>query len=126
MEIRPNIDLEEKVAFLHSLTVFSVPATYGEAFGLFIVEALACGVPVVQPEHGAFPELVKLTGGGVLCQADDPGSLADELEDVLLDSEKRRALAEGGRRKVEEYFNVARMAKDFERVCEEVLAPVSA
>jgi glycosyltransferase involved in cell wall biosynthesis len=71
VEFCPNLDRPAKLAFLHSLTVFSVPALYGEAFGLYVIEALAAGVPVVQPRTAAFPELLEATGGGLLC---DPGS----------------------------------------------------
>jgi len=54
----PNLDRAAKAEFLRSLSVFSVPATYGEAFGLYVLEAQATGVPVVQPRHGAFPEVL--------------------------------------------------------------------
>ena len=55
--------------FLRSLTVLSVPARSGEAFGLYLIEAMAAGIPAVQPRLGAFPELIEATGGGVLCAA---------------------------------------------------------
>lgn len=55
VEFHPNVDRAGKQAFLRSLSVFSVPALYGEAFGLYVIEALASGVPVVQPRHAAFP-----------------------------------------------------------------------
>lgn len=121
-EFRANIDINEKIAFLKSLSVLSVPATYGESFGLFVIEALACGVPVVKPRHGAFPELLAHTGGGVLCEPDDPVSLADEIEALLLDEPRRRRLGEEGRQAVLAKFSVARMAKDFESGCRAVLS----
>lgn len=120
-EFRTNIDMAEKVAFLQSLSVLSVPATYGEAFGLFVLEAHACGVPVVQPDHGAFPEVLAHTHGGVLCQPDDPASLADALENLLLDEAKRAALGRAGRDAVLQKFSVANMAAAFEEVCESVV-----
>ncbi len=61
VEFCPNLDRAAKLAFLKSLSVFSVPAIYGEAFGLYVIEALAAGVPVVQPRTGAFPELIEAT-----------------------------------------------------------------
>ena len=70
-EFRPNLDRAGKLEFLRSLSVFSVPALYGEAFGLYVIEALAAGVPVVQPRAAAFPELLEATGGGVLCATGD-------------------------------------------------------
>ena len=47
VEFLPNITREEKIAFLKSLSVLSVPAAYSESFGLYVVEAMAAGVPVV-------------------------------------------------------------------------------
>lgn len=85
----PNLSFEEKLAFLSKLSIFSVPATYGEAFGLYVVEAMASGVPVVQPDHGAFRELIEKTGGGLLCSPDDVMSLADQLQSVLNDEAQR-------------------------------------
>ena len=57
--IRPNVDRDQKLDFLRKLSIFSVPSRYPEAFGLYVIEALAAGVPVVLPESGAFPELVE-------------------------------------------------------------------
>jgi len=108
----PNLELGQKQQFFRDMTVFSAPATYGEAFGLYVVEALACGVPVVQPRHGAFPELLGLAGGGVLCEPDQPQALAEGLEGLLLDSEKARTLGAAGREKVRRLFSVERMARD--------------
>ncbi|MEQ1895653.1 MAG: glycosyltransferase family 4 protein, partial [Planctomycetota bacterium] len=77
--LRSNLSLAEKLALLGEVSVFSVPATYGESFGLYLLEAWAAGLPVVQPEHGAFPELAELTGGLRLCRPDDAEALADAI-----------------------------------------------
>lgn len=114
----PNLSFDEKMKFLGELSVFSVPATYGEAFGLYVVEALASGVPVVQPAHGAFPELVEMTGGGLLCRPDDAGALADQLEAVLKDEALRDQLINRGRTAARAEFTAARMAEQFEEVME--------
>ncbi|MCX6877488.1 MAG: glycosyltransferase [Verrucomicrobia bacterium] len=63
---QPNLSREDKAAMLRSLTLFSVPATYPEAFGLYVLEAMASGVPVVQPAAASFPEIVATAGVGVL------------------------------------------------------------
>lgn len=112
----PNISFEEKVEFLHEITVFSVPATYGEAFGLYVAEAQACGVPVVQPRHGAFQEILSVTQGGILCQPDDVKALADGLETLLLDDAKRRQLSSVGKFHARAHFSSSRMAERFENV----------
>jgi glycosyltransferase involved in cell wall biosynthesis len=102
--------------FLRGLSVFSVPAPYGEAFGLYVIEALAAGVPVVQPRQAAFPELVAATGGGTVCDPGDPKALADALETLLLDPKQAQALGEAGRRAVLEKFNALTMADETLRV----------
>ncbi len=88
-----------------------MPALYGEAFGLYVIEAMAAGVPVVQPRVAAFPELIEATGGGVLCAADDPQALAEAIEELLLNPARARALGEAGRRAVFERFSAEAMAR---------------
>ncbi|MCZ7644089.1 MAG: glycosyltransferase family 4 protein [Planctomycetota bacterium] len=112
VSLHPNLTRAGKIAFLRTLSALSVPATYGEAFGLYVLEALACGVPVVQPEHGAFPELLAETGGGILCAADDPQALAEALEELLRNPARARELGEAGRRNVVLRFGVERMARE--------------
>lgn len=106
-----NLSRAEKVTFLQSLTVFSVPALYGEAFGLYVIEAQAAGVPVVQPRHAAFPELIEATGGGVLCAPGDAKSLAAALEKLLLNPVALRDLGEAGQKAVQEKFSDQAMAQ---------------
>lgn len=122
VEWRPNLSFKEKVHFFHDLTVFSVPATYGEAFGLYVLEAAASGVPFVQPHHGAFPELLAATEGGVLCPPDDPHALADALATLLLDDELREKMSKAGPARVRQEFTSARMAERFETVLLEATA----
>lgn len=116
VEWHPNVSFADKVKFFRNLTVLSVPATYGEAFGLYLLEAMASGVPVVQPEHGAFPEIVQLAGSGVLCKPDDAIALADALETVLLDDYQREQMVNRGLQGVRTEFSVARMAERFDAV----------
>jgi glycosyltransferase involved in cell wall biosynthesis len=83
---------------------------YGESFGLYVLESLAAGVPVVQPRHAAFPEIIEATGGGVLCEPGDPKALADAIENLLLHPLHARHLGRRGREAVEKEFSVGRMA----------------
>ena len=116
----PNLNRAEKLAFLQGLTVFSVPANYGEAFGLYVIEALAAGVPVVQPRTAAFPEILAATGGGGLCEPNNAKSLADTLEELFLNPDRARALGEAGRLAVAERFSAKAMAQATLRVFEAV------
>lgn len=117
VEFHSNVGFAGKLELLRRCTVFSVPATYGESFGLYLLEAWAMGLPVVQPAHGAFPELLAATGGGLLCAPDDPAGLGRALHELLVDRPRARALGEQGRRAVLERFSATRMAREVERVC---------
>ena len=111
-----NVSREEKQRLLSTLSVLSVPADYGEAFGLYVLESLAAGVPVVQPNHAAFPELLSATGGGRLCEHRNPEDLARVLGDLLVDPEALVALGNTGRKAVEAQFTAQAMATRVEAV----------
>lgn len=113
----PNLTRAEKIDFLRGLNAFSVPALYGEAFGLYLIEAWAAGVPVVQPRHAAFPELVAATGGGLVSES-DAKSLADKIETLLLNPDQAHAFAQAGQRAVWERFTTLAMAQETLRVFE--------
>ena len=107
---RGKLDREQKISFLQGLDVLSVPATYNEPKGIFLLEAMACGVPVVQPRRGGFTEIVEKTGGGLLVEADDLNSLADGLLKINQDPSLAGELSDNGFRNVREFYSVARMA----------------
>jgi len=113
----PNLPKTDKIEFLRSLSVFSVPALYGEAFGLYLIEAMAAGVPVVQPMVAAFPEIVEATGGGLLAPPTSAG-LADQIETLLLTPEKAQALGRRGQEAVRRQFSAGDMARSFLQVCQ--------
>src|SRR5205807_7902102 len=98
-------DHASKVRFLHSVDVLSVPSPYREPKGLYVLEALANGVPVVQPRHGSFPELIEATGGGLLFQPDDAADLAAALRRLADDPGHAVELGRRGREKVHEHFH---------------------
>lgn len=122
-EFLPNVDRAAKIRFLQSLSALSVPTTYGESFGLYLIEALAAGVPVVQPRHAAFPELLEATGGGLLCEPDDPHSLAAAIEELLADPARAREVGLRGREAVLQRYTVERMAEEAGRIFARICAP---
>jgi glycosyltransferase involved in cell wall biosynthesis len=123
VEFHPNVSRNAKIEFLRSLTVMSVPARFGESFGLYVIEALASGVPVVQPRTAAFTELIEATGGGVLCEPENPQALADAIESLLLDPKRLRSLGDAGRRAVVERFNADHMSRRMEALFQELHRP---
>ena len=111
----PDLARQEKVDFLRDLSVFSVPVVYPEAFGLYLLEAMACGVPVVMPNASAFPEVVNSAACGVLVTPGSVGDLARGLQEMLDDPE-REVVGKKGRRAVEERYHVGAMALNFEKI----------
>jgi len=121
-EFLPNLPFHERISFLKSLTVLSVPERVGEAAGRYLIETLACGVPVVQPRNGVSVELLEATGGGLLCEPNDPGSLAAGLRTLLADPPKAREMGATGRRAVVEKFDVRLTAQGLLDVYRQVAA----
>jgi glycosyltransferase involved in cell wall biosynthesis len=107
---RGVLDRQEKIEFLQGLDVLSVPATYDEPKGIFLLEAMACGVPVVQPRRGAFTEIVERTGGGLLVESDNPASVAEGILKISRDPVLAAKLSESGARKVRELYSASVMA----------------
>ncbi|MEK7755881.1 MAG: glycosyltransferase, partial [Planctomycetota bacterium] len=105
-----EVSRTEKIDFLRSLHLFSVPTVYHEAKGVYIIESLAAGVPVVQPRHGSFPELVEATGGGLLYDPTGPEALATTIARLMDDAALRRRLADQGRQAVQKCFTDVVMA----------------
>jgi glycosyltransferase involved in cell wall biosynthesis len=104
-------DHASKVRFLHDIDVLSVPTTYREPKGLYVLEALANGVPVVQPRHGSFPEWIEHTGGGLLVDPNAPEQLALALKQLHDDLALRQQMGTRGQSVVQERFNATRMAE---------------
>ena len=106
-----EVDRDQKIRFLNRLHVLSVPTPYKEPKGLFVLEALANGVPVVQPRHGAFPELLEATGGGILVESGSVDALASGILELMNDAERRKELGRLGREAVHREFNDKVMAE---------------
>lgn len=107
---RGVLDRAEKIAFLRQLDVHSIPATYDEPKGVSLLEAMACGVPLVQPRRGGFTEVVEKTRGGLLVQPDDPEDLARGIREIYKNRELAAELSANGFRGVREHYTAAHMA----------------
>jgi glycosyltransferase involved in cell wall biosynthesis len=104
-------DREGKAEFLRGMDVLSVPTDYVEPKGLFVLESWACGTPVVQPAHGAFPEMIRKTGGGLLVPPRDQGALAAALAKLRDDAALRRELGAKGEAGVREHYSMEAMTR---------------
>jgi glycosyltransferase involved in cell wall biosynthesis len=121
VEFLSEFDLRAKIDFLQTLTMLSVPEKHPVSCGLYVLEALAAGVPVVQPASGVFPELLEMTGGGVLYEPNNAEALAEALEPLLLDPEHARQLGEQGQKAVYEKFDIKQTARDLMRIYAKVI-----
>src|SRR5665811_382795 len=108
---RGELDRAHKIEFLSSLDLLSVPSTNDEPKGIFLLEAMASGVPVVQPRRGSFPEILAQIGGGVLVEPDDPAGLADAIYRLWKTPEERAELGQRGAQGVRQHGTVSQMAE---------------
>ncbi len=116
IEWMPNVSLENKIRFLRSVDVFSVPATYSEAFGQYVIEAMASSTPVVLPRSSAFPEIIEPRAAGELFElgasdAESAENLAAGLESLLRRREEARIMGERGRVAAETEFSMTCLAE---------------
>jgi glycosyltransferase involved in cell wall biosynthesis len=107
---RGALDRPGKIDFLRKLSVLCVPSTYDEPKGIFLLEAMANGIPVVQPRRGAFPEILRETGGGILVEPDDTASLAHGILSLWKDPAFAKELGRRGAQGVREHYSTSRMA----------------
>lgn len=118
---RGVLDRAEKIAFLRQLDVMSIPATYDEPKGVSLLEAMACGVPLVQPRRGGFTEIIEKTGGGLLVAPDDPRALADGILEIYRNHQLATELGARGFRGVREQYTSAHMADKLLQAYESLL-----
>jgi len=101
----------EKIAFLQSLDLMSLPTVYQESKGISVLEAMANAVPVVLPEHGTFPELIARTGGGLLHAPEDPAALAQAIKRLLLEPQEATELGLRGQQAIRGEHTASQMAQ---------------
>jgi glycosyltransferase involved in cell wall biosynthesis len=121
VEFLADFDRDSRIVFLRTLSLLSVPEKRPVAHALYLLEALAAGVPVVEPASGVFPELFERTGGGVLYEANDASALVAAMERLLLDRGNALKLGKQGREAVFAEFDVNKTAEEMVRICNAVV-----
>ncbi len=115
-----DFENEGRHEFFSKVSLISVPVLEGEAFGMYLLEAMATGVPVVQPALGAFPEIINLSEGGVIYEPNKPEELAKALEDLHKNAEKLSSLSKKARDGIIQHFSIhdqaSRMMKFYEQI----------
>ena len=122
-DFETNFSRSDKIRFLKGLSLFCVPARSPEAFGLYVIEAMVAGLPVVLPDHGSFPEIIRETEGGLLYAKNDLSGLIHALSTMLCEKLQAKQLAEQGRAVVYEKYSNDRLARE---LVENILAPLVA
>jgi len=112
--------------YLSAMDIFVLPSRtqrrWKEQFGRVLVEALACGVPLVGSDSGNIPALIERTGGGLVFKEGDVEDLADKLAQLLQNPQEARRMAERGRQVVLEQYSYPRIAAALHGALEQVLA----
>jgi glycosyltransferase involved in cell wall biosynthesis len=106
-----DFERKARLSFLRRLSVLCVPEKKPVAYGLYVLEALAAGVPAVEPAIGVFNELADQTGAVCLYEQNDAQQVAAALEKVLSDKEYARQLGQNGKHAVFEIFDIKISAK---------------
>jgi glycosyltransferase involved in cell wall biosynthesis len=118
---RGAVDRAKKVRFFHEIDVLSVPSPYHEPKGLYLLEAMACGVPAAQPDHGAFPEIIERTGGGVLSRSASAHDVADAIYQLWKDPAGAAELGRRGAEGVRRHYTTTHMAEAVLSIYTEVI-----
>lgn len=108
---RGVLDRDGKIGFLQQLDVLSAPGDYADPKGIYALEGMACGVPFVQPDHGAFTELEAATQAGLLTAPGDTPSLAAALHRLASDGQLLGRLSDNAYNGVRRGYSVANMAE---------------
>lgn len=134
-----ELGVAERVRFLTGVPDADLPAIYNasavylgasrlearsvEGFGISLIEASACGVPVVAGRSGGIPDTIREGETGLLVDPTNHAEVASAVDSVLSDSSLARALGERGRHAVETHFNWERVTRDMRRIGEEFSRP---
>src|ERR1035437_222358 len=116
VRIYPEFHGNSKQEFFSNIDVMSVPVRKHDGYGLYLLEANAAGVPVVQPATGAFPEIVARTMGGITYSPDSVTELSTSLLQLLKDNDFRSGLGKQGKEKVLTELSLEKMSEGLSRV----------
>ncbi|MGB9362066.1 MAG: glycosyltransferase, partial [Candidatus Sulfotelmatobacter sp.] len=114
IEFIGEIGHEEKNAFLGDAAAFLFPVQWPEPFGIVMIEALACGTPVIAYRHGSVPEVIESgTTGFIVSDVDAAVAAVKRMGEI------DRAIC---RSHFERYFSDKRMARDYLAIYEKLVA----
>ncbi len=111
--------------YYNCIDILVVPShttrSWKEQFGRVVIEAMACGVPVIGSSSGEIPNIIRKTGGGLIFQEKNIEDLAAKIHELLKDEKKRKELGRRGMEKVIELYSYKVVAKQFYEVYKKLL-----
>jgi glycosyltransferase involved in cell wall biosynthesis len=116
-----SLPYRELVNYYRDSDVFVFPSVWNEPFGMPVIEAMACGIPVVATKSGGIPELIEDGRSGLLVDRDDSDALADAILRLLNDNNLRESIGKVGRERVIEKFTWDRVANDLLKQYQRIL-----
>lgn len=105
-EIIEEFEGDTRQTFFKKVSMVSVPVRIGEAFGMYLLESMASGIPVVQPALGAFPEIIEISGGGETYMPNTPEKLSETWAELLNNPDKLAEYSRAGVEGTKENFNI--------------------
>ena len=120
-----KLDRVKKIEFFNKVDVLAVPALYDAPKGLALLEAMACGVPIVVSRRGTYTELIEQTGGGLLIPPDNSEAFMEAIGQLVSDPIRREELSANGIAGVNSYYTTATMASRALAVYSDLVARAS-
>lgn len=115
------IPFQENIwSFWDAIDIAVVPSTEPEPFGMVAIEAMLSKKPVIAAKHGGLTETVLHNETGLLFEPNNPVALSLALEELILDSDKRRMFGEQGHQRTIEYFSLEKHVEKFEAIFEKI------
>jgi glycosyltransferase involved in cell wall biosynthesis len=122
VELIGYVPHEEAPKWLAAFDVLVLPSETGtnwkEQFGRVLIEANACGTPVIGTNCGEIPAVIRSTGGGLIVPEADPQALADALTELMFDTQKLDLLSEQGLKTVGAEYGQSHLASKFAQTIE--------
>jgi glycosyltransferase involved in cell wall biosynthesis len=119
----------EAPQYLSAFDILVLPSetqpNWKEQFGRVIIEAMACGTPVIGSDSGEIPYLIKATGGGLIFPEGQPSHLASCLKQLISDQNLRALLATQGQKVVLEQYTVSSIVQRFTQTIEQCISSKS-
>jgi glycosyltransferase involved in cell wall biosynthesis len=108
-------------ALLNALDIFVLPSL-SEGLPMSLLEAMACGLPVVATQVGGMPEVIVHGHTGLLVPSQDVQQLTAALETLVQQPAMRMTLGQQGRQRVVEHFSQQRMVHDYQLLYESLMS----